>query len=492
MPRPAVSLRRYALPSPVDLVFILFLFAVPLVRGWQVVNTDGDLGRHLRVGETILSEGALFHTDRFSHTMAGEPFVPYEWLSEVLFAVVHRLAGLAGVVVLTGLILAATYGLVAWLLQRHGVSPLAAMLTAVAAGAVGAVHWLARPHLFTLLGAVLTLWLLERGNRRAWPAAALFALWANLHGGFLYGLVLIALVVAGDLAEARWGSDRERWLGGARGHLVMLGAALAGTLVTPAGPALLRHVVGYLGKSYLVDNTAEYQSPDFHAVYGRVFLVILIGAIAALALSGRRPTYPRLLLVLANIAFALMSIRNIPLFGVIALPAIALHLAGRSGSAGPAPRTATAGAVADLGTGAWSAAALLAVGLMLASPARGLFRASYDPAVFPVAAVGKAREARLGGRLFNHFEWGGYVLYAWPEQRVFIDGQTDFYGERLTREYAALAEAGAGWRRRLSGLGISLVLLPPGAPLARALGAVREWEEWYRDGTAVVLRRKTP
>ena len=84
------------------------------------------------------------------------------------------------------------------------------------------------------------------------------------------------------------------------------------------------------------------------------------------------------------------------------------------------------------------------------------------------------------------------MLYAWPDQRVFIDGQTDFYGEGLTREYAALAEAGAGWRRRLSGLGISLVLLPPGAPLARALGADREWEEWYRDGTAVVLRRKTP
>ncbi|HEU4762925.1 MAG TPA: hypothetical protein VFS74_11440, partial [Gemmatimonadales bacterium] len=66
-------------------MFGLTLFAAAVLRGWQMINTDGDLGRHLRVGREILAHG-LFFTDKFSWTMQGKPFVPYEWGSEVLFA----------------------------------------------------------------------------------------------------------------------------------------------------------------------------------------------------------------------------------------------------------------------------------------------------------------------------------------------------------------------------------------------------------------------
>jgi hypothetical protein len=486
--------RRYLLPSPTDLVFILFLVSVPLVRGWHVINTDGDLGRHLRVGETILADRALFYTDRFSHTMAGQPFVPYEWLSEVLFALAHRMGGLPGVVVFTGLLLAATYALLSLFLQRSGVDPLAGFVTAVAAGAVGAVHWLARPHLFTLLGAVLTLWLLERGGRRApWLVAGLFVVWANLHGGFLYGLVLIGLYVAGDLAEARWGDGRTLWLGRAREHAVYLAAAVAGSLLNPAGPGLLAHVVGYLGKDYLVDRTAEYQSPDFHAFYGRLFLAVLVGVIGLLAAGGRRPIVPRLLTVLVNVAFALVSLRNIPLFGVTALPLVALHLArGRAEGAGGVlgrVRARFETVAGELVPGAWSAAAAAGMLLLPATPARALLRAEYDPRVFPVAAVERARAAGLTGRLFNEFEWGGYVLYAWPEQRVFIDGQTDLYGEALTREYAAIQSGSMDTEARLAALGVHLLLVRRSAPVALSLQRSGLWNTWHVDSTSILLLR---
>jgi hypothetical protein len=492
-----MDLRRLALPSPADAVFILFLLSVTLVRGHQVINTDGDLGRHIRVGETILAEGGLFYTDRFSHTMAGQPFVPYEWLSEVLFAAAHRLGGLAGALVLTGIVVAAAYALVHLLLQRSGVDPLLAFATAIAAGVLGAVHWLARPHVFTLLGAVATLWLLERGGRRA-PVVAvgIFALWANLHGGFLYGLVLIGLYLAGDALEVRWGHGRAIWIGRLRQHGLLLAGALAGTLINPSGPGLLVHVVGYLGKDYLVDGTAEYQSPDFHALYGRIFLVVVLGVIAALALGGRRPAFPRLVAVLVSLAFALMSIRNIPLFGLVALPLVVLHL-----SAGPVAwrsdlidrvRAAFGEAARSASFGPWSVAAagllLMAAAARWAPGGRVLVEAGFDPAVFPVEAVARARADGLSGPVFNEFEWGGYLLYAWPEQKVFIDGQTDFYGEDLTRKYAAIRELRPGWRQELERRHISLVLLPPGTPLARALES-EGWEPWYADSTAVVFRR---
>jgi hypothetical protein len=480
-------------------VFILFLLAVTLLRGHQASNTDGDLGRHLRVGETILAERGRGYTDRFSHTMAGQPFVPYEWLSELVFAGAHRLGGLPGVLVLTGILVAAAGVLVMLFLQRSGADPLAAFATAILGGVLGAVHWLARPHLFTLVGAVATLWLLERGGRRA-PLAAvgIFALWANLHGGFLYGLVLIGLYLVGDLLEHRWGHGQARWMGRLRQHGLLLAGALGGTLLNPSGPGLLAHVTGYLGKGYLVDGTAEYQSPDFHALYGRVFLVAVLGVVAGLALAGRRPSFPRLAVVLASLAFAMMSIRNIPLFGLVALPLVVLHLSG--GAAvwrGPLLDRLRAGfgeAARSAWFGVWSAGA---VGVMLAaaifrwSPGGApLVEAAFDPKVFPVEAVARARAAGRSGAVFNEFAWGGYLLYAWPEQRVFIDGQTDFYGEALTREYAALREARGRWASRLDERGIELVVVPADAPLAVRLSAEPGWERWHQDPTASVFVRQ--
>lgn len=493
-----MDVRRFALPSPADAVFILFLLSVTLVRGHQAINTDGDLGRHIRVGQTILAKGGFFYTDRFSHTMAGQPFVPYEWLSEVLFAAAHRLAGLPGALVLTGIVVAAAYALVVLFLQRSGADPLLAFATAIAAGVLGAVHWLARPHVFTLLGAVATLWLLERGGRRA-PLATvgIFALWANLHGGFLYGLVLIGLYLAGDALEIRWGHGRAIWIGRLRQHGLLLAGALAGTLLNPSGPGLLAHVVGYLGKGYLVDGTAEYQSPDFHALYGRIFLVAVLGVVAALALGGRRPAFPRLVAVLASLAFALMSIRNIPLFGLVALPLLVLYLAGAAAAwRGPLldrVRVGFAEAARSASFGAWSA---VAAGLLLAAAAtrwgpggQALVQAGFDPAVFPVEAVARGRAAGFSGPVFNEFAWGGYLLYAWPEQPVFIDGQTDFYGVDLTREYVAIRGAEAGWRERMAGRGVRLVLLPPDAPLVAELTGEGDWRVVDSNGTATLLVR---
>ena len=429
-----MSLRRFAVPSPADTVFILFLLAVTLFRGHQAINTDGDLGRHIRVGETILAQRGLFYTDRFSHTMAGQPFVPHEWLSEVLFAGAHRLGGLPGVLVLTGILVGAAAALVMLFLQRSGTDPLLAFATAILGGVLGAVHWLARPHLFTLVGAVATLWLLERGGRRAPLAAlAMFAVWANLHGGFLYGLVLIGLYLAGDLLEHRWGHGQALWIGRLRQHGVLLAGALGGTLLNPSGPGLLAHVTGYLGKGYLVDGTAEYQSPDFHAFYGRLFLVAVLGVVAALALAGRRPAFPRLVTVLASLAFAVMSIRNIPLFGLVALPLVVLHVSGGAvawrGAMLERVRAGFAEAARATSFGAWSAGA---AGVLLAA---AIFRwsvggvplveAAFDPRVFPVEAVARARSCgprgggvqrvRLG-RVSAVRLAGAACLHRWPDR----------------------------------------------------------------------------
>jgi hypothetical protein len=406
------------------------------------------------------------------------------------------------VVILHGLVVATAWGLLALFLRRRGVDPLLAFLVAAAAAAASAFHWLARPHVFTFTGTAALLWLLESRSLRdpsARPIRAmgltlvLFAVWANLHGGFLFGLVLIGMYVAGDLLEWRTLHDRG-WLTASLRHAAMLVAALAGAAINPSGLALFAHVTGYLGKTYLVNVTNEYMSPDFHLWFGRAFLVVLLVLLAALAHNRRRVPWPWLTVLLGTFAFALHSARNIPLFALTALPLMAMHFDSdwRAVTWAPLARLRRAFALGDsqAGAGGWAAAAAAAMLAVGANNGRvgsvPLVIAEYDPSIFPVEAVAYAREQGLEGRIFNNFVWGGYILYAWPEQRVFIDGQTDFYGEELTREYGNILALRPQWRQHLAKRAITIALLPTGSALAHQL-SLEGWREWYSDSTAVLL-----
>jgi hypothetical protein len=504
-------------PTLPELVAVLLAVALPIGLGRHWLSLDGDPARHIRVGETILRSG-LFYRDPFSFTKAGAPFVPYEWLSEVIDGLSVRAAGLPGLIVLTGAILAVTYALVTRTLVRRGVAPIVAIPTLLLAMAIGSEHWHARPHLWTLLGAAALMALIDRGAdphqngslraawRAAWPMIPLFAIWANLHGGFLYGLFVLAAVVVGDRVEMLYatGPDVMAWRGALVRHGAMLATAAFAALLTPSGPRLYVHTLGYLGDTYLVNNTQEYMSPDFHVA--RFALIAIVAATSTLAILPRRASFPTLAVVAMNLAFSLMSGRNIPLFGVVALPLVAQALQRALETWVPGWSRQRLGRPvrgvnpSRLAPG-WPVAAIIAM-FILARTTSGtvqsadqfaagatLFPTTFNPAVFPVRAVEAARAAGLAGRIFHEFTWGGYILYAWPEQRVFIDGQTDFYGDSITRQYTSILGLEPGWRRKLDAWRIDLALIETVSPLADALAHEEGWHPVYCDSTAVLFQR---
>jgi hypothetical protein len=349
-----------------------------------------------------------------------------------------------------------------------------------------------------MLAVMFLLELLEaRGQSRLWPFFLLFVVWANLHGGFFYGCILIGIYAVGDLLEARDADPEERpeWLAKARHHGLALGCALLASLVHPNGFTNLAHVANFFRNDAILSMTQEFMSPDFHTVNGKIFLLALFAVIATLALTRRRPTMPVLLALLANLGFALISQRNIELFALVVLPLLALtydpewralpilrrakevfqreHVGSYSG-AGAVVCSALVGAVA-LGGGK-------VAGLEIVP-------AEFDPKAFPVAAVREARSAALEGRMFNNFIWGGYLLHAWPEQRVFIDGGTDHYGEGIFKEYMQVWNLEPDWRQILERRQIDFALIPPTSRLAHELIVDLAWSPWYCDSTAAILRR---
>jgi len=478
--------------------FTLFLRAGSLFAG------DGDPGRHIRVGTYILETRSIPHVDLFSHTMQGEPFIPFEWLSEVIFAGFHVLGGLAGVAVLTALLFAATVGLVYLTMVRAGAPTLLALVFAFASLVLQAVHLHPRPHMFTtLLVAVFSFLLLEarrdRQMKRLLLLPPLMMIWANLHGGFLVGFIL--LFMFGIDAGLVWWSARgarsaryARWIAG------VTGLCLVASLLTPASWDLWPHATGYLREEWLVDFTQEYMSPNFHNHLLKFFLAALVLGTAVLAMLRSRIDLLGLAIWILFSAFALHSGRNIPLFAVVALPWLAVwtvNLADQDARPGSARarfmvwtrRLASTESVIP----GWPAVAfgVLVLTIVALQPnRRDVYRFSSE--VFPVAAVEAILESEFEppGPVYNEFGWGGYLLYrAWPSIPVFIDGQTDFYGEELTREYVEIRALQANWEQLLAKNKVAWALIPPEAPLAQGLELHSDWRLLYSDSTAVAYVR---
>ena len=135
---------------------------------------------------------------------------------------------------------------------------------------------------------------------------------------------------------------------------------------------------------------------------------------------------------------------------------------------------------------------LFSVGLALFIGGRHQFEkktlAHFDERVFPVSAADWLIRNPQSGNMFNDINWGGYLLYRlWPEHKVFLDSQTDFFGEELVKEYDRAILAQEGWRVVLEKNEIEWAILPPSAPLTDTLQA-SGWSVIFEDKTAVILK----
>ena len=494
-----MSLVYRLLPGPAAVVFWFWLVAVPIVHQPRLLNGDGDLARHLRHGQWILEHGGVIRQDPFSLTHAGQPFVGFEYGSQVMYALAHRAAGLAGVTALAVVLIALSSALVARFLLRRGVDPLLAFLGAMLAGVVAQIHYVARPHLVTFIFTVLLLELLERPKRPPWWAFALFFVaWANLHAGVLFGLVLVGIYLTAAVLE---GLNPDRWAEAwvrmrALGVILLVG--IAAMFVTPYGVDGPAHIAGFFGDRVLREQTAEFFSPNFHWAGMKPFLAALLGAVLAFGWARERVPLSSLLVIAATIGFALLAQRNVTLFAYSGLPLLLLYLDG-AWKRLPDPRKLRPGFAQGASQAAdwpWIVLGALLFGALAARDGRvgsvQVLADRFNPYTFPVDLVEHGRARGMEGRYFHEFTWGGYLLYAWPGQPIFIDGGTDFFGGNHMRTFLAIRGMSPGWRDSLRAYDIDHALLGVRTPLAHELVRDSGWGLVRCDVTGVLLSRSMP
>ncbi|MBX6316748.1 MAG: hypothetical protein IRY99_28120, partial [Isosphaeraceae bacterium] len=321
-------------PGVPDLVFGVVL-ALGLIGGRTGFLNDPGTFWHVRLGREILQTGQVPRVDELTYTRAGRPWVDQSWAFDAGLAWLVDRWGWSGAVAAAALLLAGIYGALARGLIRDGASPLVAAVVAILAAGIGSIHFLVRPHLFTFAFVFWTLRACriyhERGGWTLWSVPLVEVAWANLHGGFLAGPLIVATAALGHALSGRWDRKRRRRLGGYAAVFVL---TVLATFINPYGPGLYGHVFGLLVSSRVTDLITEYQPSPFGRTETRVLEWVVLGLIALPVFSRNRPTRYDLVHALVWLHLALGTIRHAPLFAFAVAPVLATLLDGLLSPAG--------------------------------------------------------------------------------------------------------------------------------------------------------------
>jgi hypothetical protein len=239
-----------------------------------------------------------------------------------------------------------------------------------------------------------------------------------------------------------------------------------------------------------MDHIDEFQSPNFHRVAQRCFLVLLLITLAALAVRGRGLRLSHGLIVLFAVYAGLYASRNIPVSALLLVMVI-----------GPLAPTVPTGfwqrmtaVETSLRGHLWP---VLAVIVTLAITANGgrvgsatLIDAHFDSQRMPMSAVDFLEKDGVKGQILSVDNWGGYLIYRlYPKAKVVVDDRHDLYGDEFFESYLKMVRVEPGWQDFLRDHANSCVLLPKESALAGTLAEDPDWKTIYADNVAVVFVR---
>jgi hypothetical protein len=511
---------RWVSPSIADLLFLVIFFALTCGVLAPRLLGDAGIGWHIRNGQLMLQAHAITRTDSFSSTMNGQPWYAWEWLYDAVVGAIHEATGLNGVVFFSALILAATFTLVLRLALRRGASLIVATVLLLLSIGACSIHLLARPHLLSWFMAVVWFQIidssattLQKRGRLYW-LPVLMLVWVNVHGGFVFGLLLLVLYMAGGWMQYFASGDANQRQSIAELHkrlgIVTVLTFLA-TFVNPYGYKLHQHIYGYLTDRFLMNHIDEFLSPNFHHAPQQCFELLLLITIVTLAVSSRKLTAPQLLVVVFAASSGMYAARNLPISSLLLVLIMAPLLSETLAQVGVRPDVApwlrmVFSHVQSFGRrmekmessfrghlwpllGVIGCLWICCHGGMLGTSQ--IMDAHFDAGQFPVQAVEVISYRGTIGPIFCPDTWGGFLIYQlYPKNKVVVDDRHDLYGSEFFKNYLKAIQVQPGWNKVLEDEHVERILIPAKSSLAVLLKQTRQWVVVHEDDTAVFFKKE--
>lgn len=464
-----------------------------------------DLWGHLTYGKYIVEAHALPATEPFMRLAAGVPLVDTAWLSQVVGYLTESVCGPAGVQFLHAFVIGSCCLLLTWNIYRRTWN---AAVTTAAVLLFCALNWhqfvVVRPQMAGLLCYVSFLAVLtsKRWRTLNWGLVPfLFLAWANLHGSFVVGLLVLGCFVAGRAFDV----FRRTWQFSAVVHdrivrrlFLLTELSAAATLINPYGWKLYTEVLTFSGNPNLKD-LYEWDALQIRSPQGLVTIALVIALAVVYRLSPRRVLSGEFLSLVLFGGLAFWSARMLIWWTPLAAGCFAWH----AHAAWRHYHPLFFGPVASPRSGRWTVVTLGLVWVCFGFTPFGLkmlhgktieLKSSVSPQT-PVAAVEYLKEHPPVGQVFNTYELGDFLLWHGPPNvQVFITSQAHLVPREVWRDYLAIIGLASGWEDNLDRYAVNTMLLDK-QDRGHLIAKLKDDERWTRsfeDEAAVVFTRKKP
>ena len=472
--------RAFCFPATLCGVLALTIFAVA-----RDGLNDPDIWWHLRNAELLFHERRWLRADTYSYTVFGHPWVNHEWLAEIPYYAAWRLFDLAGIKVLSLLLLAAIFSGVLCLCWWKSGNIKAAAAACFLAVLLGSVSFGPRTILFGYAYLVILLVLLERFHARGkaplWVLPPLFGLWANTHGSWSIGMAVLLVFIGCGLVEGHWHNVvAKRW---SRSQLRKLAGAaalsVAALFVNPYVYRLVLYPLDIVFRQRLnVAHVQEWSSVDFHDIRGKIALLTVLLLLAGAIFGRYQWKLHEVVLVAFGIYAGFTHVRFLFLAGIFLAPVIANLMSWM-----PAYRPEIDKPLLN---------ALILAGALAfivhAFPTSEKLRESTERE-YPAEILPHLKSNPPSGLVLNFYTWGGYLVWRNPDFRDFIDSRVDvFEYAGVLRDYLDLINL-KSVPAVLEKYHARYVLFPPEEPLSHVLEHDPGWKVIYAGRVSIMFER---
>lgn len=460
-------------------VWIVAAFALPMTIVLVGPLDSIDLAYVIRAGRIMLRTGDVLRTDVLLFTTRCEPWANQQWGAEVLSAGVFDALGWLGLAIVRAGLAAAIVGFVFAACRDYGAERRAAAWLTLLAGVLLLGGLQMRAQLFGLACFAALLWILARRQdhpNAVFLAVPLLALWANLHGSFPFGIVL--LVVA-------WMEDRVASRPGGR-TLAAAALSLLATALTPFGPSVWRYVVEVSTNPVIRTVVEEWRPPSFASYSGAIFFLSVVLAAVVVWRNRRSLPWPTLLQLGGFLLLAASSTRAVFWWGLL-LPVTLSRIPWAQRPAVADPRNRVNWALA----GVFAAIPVFAIFRWLPYP-------SADPPPnlltrAPLALTSELRTILQPREPFgNPQAWGSWFELSLPNHLVYVDSRFELMPVQTLRANHRIANAEPGWERDLDALPVRVLVVEREREprLVAALASSGVWHQVYADDDGLIYVRE--